>query len=464
MQAILDEFGSARRSSSSLPLEFHTRCEASFDRQMRPHLPRSFFHTNSIPSPPYPVPQSRLLGTALGRLHAPRTRVRCSPRKQRRSRRYGLPPHAASHTLVRLGLEVCGHRRWLVPKVHSLAAPNPISVIMFAQVHLLRLQSRLFLSGSQLDTAPRCCRCARSCPCMCMQLQVPAILIRVPQRAVSYCSCSDRDMRSAWRKLAVLLCGMRGRVWGETTDEMDTFCCRCVSCAIQLLQVLTPHSASSTPALVTQSHRRPRAQATATCSWMPATCCSGQLHCPCPLCVPVMPAINLRVAQACGCHTPHTPTLVAHRAFLNCNDSLYSKLDHGSCMQPVTVTRRLIRVHSLARGFCPVHVQSHAGASPPPPPRLPPTPCSPIPPPPSPPQGGIFHDGSERAEALDTCIATWSVLSQNYSKAQTGLDQGRLQAAAPIFAGIFQTFVDALLQHAQVGGGCESRVELLPFV
>jgi hypothetical protein len=67
-------------------------------------------------------------------------------------------------------------------------------------------------------------------------------------------------------------------------------------------------------------------------------------------------------------------------------------------------------------------------------------------------QGGIFHDGSERAEALDTCIATWSTLSQNFSKEHAGLDPGKLQAAAPIFVGIFQAFVDALLQHAQVRG------------
>lgn len=65
-------------------------------------------------------------------------------------------------------------------------------------------------------------------------------------------------------------------------------------------------------------------------------------------------------------------------------------------------------------------------------------------------QGGIFHDGSERAEALDTCISTWSVLSQNFCKDHAKLDQARMQAAAPIFAGIFQAFVDALLQHAQV--------------
>jgi hypothetical protein len=68
-------------------------------------------------------------------------------------------------------------------------------------------------------------------------------------------------------------------------------------------------------------------------------------------------------------------------------------------------------------------------------------------------QGGIFHDGSERAEALDTCISTWSVLSQNFSRDHAKVDQARMQAAAPIFAGIFQAFVDALLQHAQVGGG-----------
>ena len=67
-------------------------------------------------------------------------------------------------------------------------------------------------------------------------------------------------------------------------------------------------------------------------------------------------------------------------------------------------------------------------------------------------QGGLFHDGSERAEALDTCIATWGTLSQNFSKEHAGLDPGKLQAAAPIFVGIFQAFVDALLQHAQVRG------------
>ena len=32
MQAVLDEFGSSRRRSSSLPTEAHTRCESSFDR------------------------------------------------------------------------------------------------------------------------------------------------------------------------------------------------------------------------------------------------------------------------------------------------------------------------------------------------------------------------------------------------------------------------------------------------
>ncbi len=65
-------------------------------------------------------------------------------------------------------------------------------------------------------------------------------------------------------------------------------------------------------------------------------------------------------------------------------------------------------------------------------------------------QGGIFHDGSERAEALDTCLATWSVLSMNYNKERSKVDATRLQAAAPVFAGIFQAFVDALLQHAKV--------------
>ncbi len=65
-------------------------------------------------------------------------------------------------------------------------------------------------------------------------------------------------------------------------------------------------------------------------------------------------------------------------------------------------------------------------------------------------QGGIFHDGSERAEALDTCISTWSVLASSFSKERVQSDQGRLQATAPIFAGIFQAFVDALLKHAQV--------------
>ncbi len=64
-------------------------------------------------------------------------------------------------------------------------------------------------------------------------------------------------------------------------------------------------------------------------------------------------------------------------------------------------------------------------------------------------QGGIFHDGSERAEALDTCISTWSDLAQKFTRGQGLVDQGRLQAAAPIFAGIFQAFVDALLLHAQ---------------
>ena len=48
---------------------------------------------------------------------------------------------------------------------------------------------------------------------------------------------SDRELRSSWRKLAVLLCGMRGKVWGDSTHEMDKFCSRCVSCAMQLLQV-----------------------------------------------------------------------------------------------------------------------------------------------------------------------------------------------------------------------------------
>ncbi len=49
--------------------------------------------------------------------------------------------------------------------------------------------------------------------------------------------CSDRELRGSWRKLAVLLCGMRGKVWGASTDEMDKFCSRCINCAIQLLQV-----------------------------------------------------------------------------------------------------------------------------------------------------------------------------------------------------------------------------------
>jgi hypothetical protein len=65
-------------------------------------------------------------------------------------------------------------------------------------------------------------------------------------------------------------------------------------------------------------------------------------------------------------------------------------------------------------------------------------------------QGGIFHDGSDRAEALDTCLATWSVLSMNYSKERSHADLARSQAIAPIFAGIFQAFVDALLLHAKV--------------
>lgn len=50
---------------------------------------------------------------------------------------------------------------------------------------------------------------------------------------------SDRELRSSWRKLAVLLCGMRGKVWGDSTHEMDKFCSRCISCAMQLLQVKT---------------------------------------------------------------------------------------------------------------------------------------------------------------------------------------------------------------------------------
>jgi hypothetical protein len=36
MQAVLDEFGSSRRRSSSLPTEAHTRCESSFDRHRLP--------------------------------------------------------------------------------------------------------------------------------------------------------------------------------------------------------------------------------------------------------------------------------------------------------------------------------------------------------------------------------------------------------------------------------------------
>jgi hypothetical protein len=36
MQAVLDEFGSSRRRSSSLPTEAHTRCESSFDRHWPP--------------------------------------------------------------------------------------------------------------------------------------------------------------------------------------------------------------------------------------------------------------------------------------------------------------------------------------------------------------------------------------------------------------------------------------------
>ena len=35
-QAVLDEFGSSRRSSSALPAEFHSRCESSFDRFLPP--------------------------------------------------------------------------------------------------------------------------------------------------------------------------------------------------------------------------------------------------------------------------------------------------------------------------------------------------------------------------------------------------------------------------------------------
>jgi hypothetical protein len=46
-------------------------------------------------------------------------------------------------------------------------------------------------------------------------------------------------------------------------------------------------------------------------------------------------------------------------------------------------------------------------------------------------------------------VATWSELAQKFSRGQGLVDQGRLQAAAPIFAGIFQAFVDALLLHAQ---------------
>ena len=38
----------------------------------------------------------------------------------------------------------------------------------------------------------------------------------------------------------------------------------------------------------------------------------------------------------------------------------------------------------------------------------------------------------------------------NYNKERSKVDATRLQAAAPVFAGIFQAFVDALLQHAKV--------------
>jgi hypothetical protein len=38
----------------------------------------------------------------------------------------------------------------------------------------------------------------------------------------------------------------------------------------------------------------------------------------------------------------------------------------------------------------------------------------------------------------------------SYSKEKSVVNQGRIDATAPIFAGIFQAFVDALLLHAQV--------------
>ena len=47
-------------------------------------------------------------------------------------------------------------------------------------------------------------------------------------------------------------------------------------------------------------------------------------------------------------------------------------------------------------------------------------------------------------------MSTWAVLAMNYSKEKAAGDPGRGQALAPVFAGIFQAFVDALLLHAQV--------------
>jgi hypothetical protein len=63
MQAILDEFGSSRRRSSSLPTEAHTRCESSFDRHCLPCSALASRHlTRTI--------QPRVFISALGLMHA----------------------------------------------------------------------------------------------------------------------------------------------------------------------------------------------------------------------------------------------------------------------------------------------------------------------------------------------------------------------------------------------------------